>query len=778
MAHLNGRTRVYLVTFWAAAAIALIAAARSAAFPFWTMVIYGCLLVIFVLADMNEFRFESEDGSRIMMTITDAPIIFMLISFDVGSVFVIFFGSLISDYLHKREFHKNLFNASERVVAYAILSFILHHPLFASYVDLRNPFSLATFLLLSVLYYLINMVFVATVMALSTRQSLLRVYRESAQGVGWVHFATTPFGALMAVLWQYNPWLLPLCIMPIVMFQRWFKTVEDLQVANRTSRTLAAQSEDLAGRLERLQLASTAMLASRDPLIILDTMCERLGAMLDARARYAVLLDEKPPQMIAATGLPDGWAWDVDAYSRALAVPVVRVLTADEIQRMHPGTNVPWSAMIIVPLGIDPRQRIGGIFLALDSEPHLSEKDHRILLAFAHQASLAIENVRLIAELRTKHEELLRSSKLAALGTFAAGIGHEFNNMLAGIMGHAQLGLLTDSVSEKNDSLEVAVKMSKHGRSITNGLLTFARHRASQRAPFSLQTVVDETLAMVERELGKENVRVERLLQPIPSLLGDAGQLAQVVLNLVTNARDAMRDNSGGTITISLRQVGSNAELRVSDTGCGIPDHLLDQIFQPFVTTKGPLHGSSTPGTGLGLAITHGIVESHGGSIHVESAVGVGTTMILRLPISRSAAAISASPAPREKLPAMRILLVEDEAEVASSIARLLEHHGQSVSIASDGDSALRQYAAHHFNLVISDIVMPGMTGTEFIRRIHDIDPDVPILAITGQASAQQLDPLHDLGLRVVLRKPFEVDELLAAIGRTTRIHQLRVPSH
>lgn len=254
---------------------------------------------------------------------------------------------------------------------------------------------------------------------------------------------------------------------------------------------------------------------------------------------------------------------------------------------------------------------------------------------------LARQATDLLEELRAKQEELVRSSQLAALGTFAAGIAHDFNNLLTAILGYAQLGLSSDAVSDKDEALEVALRACTRGQSITRGLLTFARRRDPKREPCQIADLVFETVTLLQPEFARVNVRIEQRLAPLPTVVCDGGQIAQVLINLLTNARDAMREQGGGQITVSGQVVDGQLELAVRDHGTGIAPEMLPQIFQPFVTTKGVIGGGKPSGTGLGLAICYTIVESHGGTIGVESTVGEGTTMTVRIPLE-----VPASPLP------------------------------------------------------------------------------------------------------------------------------------
>jgi CheY-like chemotaxis protein len=245
-----------------------------------------------------------------------------------------------------------------------------------------------------------------------------------------------------------------------------------------------------------------------------------------------------------------------------------------------------------------------------------------------------------------------------------------------------------------------------------------------------------------------------------------------VLLNLITNARDAMIEQGGGVITVELAQRAGQIELAVSDTGSGIPEELLQQIFQPFMTTKGALGGSTTPGTGLGLAISYGIVESHGGTITARSTVGQGTTMTVRLPIvtEMPMPAGAARPLP---LGPLHILVVDDEQVVAEGLARLLSGYGHQVCLAVDGETGLRLYHEQHFDLVITDAVMPGIDGAEFVERLRALDSQAQVLAISGQTVSGQIDQMLHAGAFGFVSKPFVVDELLSAIARGMRERML-----
>jgi signal transduction histidine kinase/CheY-like chemotaxis protein len=698
-----------------------------------------------------------------MMTVYEASTMFLVaVSGSIGVV-VILCGTLLVDALHRRQWYRILFNASERIITFLAMLTVYQALQPSGALPFSDAPGLAALIASSAVYYTLNTLLVSTVIALAAHEPLLKVYRASFRTVHWVHFVTLPLGAVLAVLWAVDPWLLLPGIVPLIMAQRSFKAVAAWQSESRRSMALAQESQQLAGRLERLQDATTAMLASLEPLPLLETVSARLAALMEAPARWVILLDHGRARLAAAAGLPPGFDWDAPAYAAEIRQGL-QLLDQDGMARLHTANNPAWQALVIIPLALEERV-LGGICLALDRPLALAEDDRRVLLSFAAQAALAMERARLFEELRLKQDELVRSSKLAALGTFSAGIAHEFNNLLAGILGYAQLGLGSAEVDDKNEALEVAVRSCMRGRSITSGLLTFARRSEPQRGLHQIADAVEDTIVLVERELAKNNIRVERRFEPIPATICDPGQLAQVALNLMTNARDAMVDLGGGVITVSLAERGGQIELVIGDTGSGIPEHLLGEVFQPFMTTKGALGGSVTPGSGLGLAISYGIIESHGGTIAIASTVGVGTTVTVRLPIVSDAAASAGKPIVAGALAPLRILVVDDEPVVVESVARMLESQGHQVSSATDGTAALRRFCEQSFDLVLSDIVMPGMGGAEFVERLRAIDPDVRVLIMTGHIAHEQVEQLLRDGALGVVRKPFVIDELLAAVA-------------
>ncbi len=296
-------------------------------------------------------------------------------------------------------------------------------------------------------------------------------------------------------------------------------------------------------------------------------------------------------------------------------------------------------SLLHVPLVV--RDKVVGV-LSIDnqvSDVEFTEEDQYLLSTLADYAAISIENSTLYDELRKNMEdlkrsqqELIESSKLAAVGTLAAGVAHEFNNLLAAISGHTELGLISEDMDEIQQALNVVVESVDRAKRITANLLTFARRREPRMEIADVTEAVETPLQLMERDLQKSNIKLVREFSDVPAIVCDAGQISQVCLNLLTNARDAMLSD-GGTVTVKVKQDGDDIVIAFSDTGGGVPDHIMDKLFEPFVTTKGPLGGGDVSGTGLGLSVSYGIVKNHGGTIEVETEEGKGSTFTVRLPI-------------------------------------------------------------------------------------------------------------------------------------------------
>jgi PAS domain S-box-containing protein len=366
-----------------------------------------------------------------------------------------------------------------------------------------------------------------------------------------------------------------------------------------------------------------------------------------------------------------------------------------------------------------------------------------------------------ITQQKQLEAQLFQSQKMDALGQFAGGIAHDFNNLLTGIGGYADLavgGTEPDSlVARCLDGIKTA---ADEAASLTSRLLAFSRRNVPERKLVDVNEIVREAASMLER-LVRADVRVKlNLTHPLPAVAADLVQLKQLVVNLALNARDAMGD--GGTLTIETTVVAGSVVLRVRDTGSGMDAATRARAIEPFFTTK-----PEGKGTGLGLSVVYGVVDALGGRLSIDSAVGLGTIVEIALPaavgVSQEAEAVDeASPVDGG---VERVLVVEDR-DIVRHLARdLLESSGFDVIAVAGGGEALEAVAASEpFDLLLTDVVMPEMSGPELAQRLRAGRPALPVLYMSGYTD-DVLDA-HELSREATafLRKPFGNAELIAAV--------------
>ena len=378
-----------------------------------------------------------------------------------------------------------------------------------------------------------------------------------------------------------------------------------------------------------------------------------------------------------------------------------------------------------------------------------------------------------VTEHRHLEAQLRQAQKLEAIGLLAGGIAHDFNNLLTAIMGYGQL--MQNRQQEEDpafsDTQEI-LKAADRAASLTRQLLAFSRQQVLDLRVLDLNAVVTDLHKMMRRLIGEN---IDLLTVPAANLgriKADRGQLEQVLINLVVNARDAMP--SGGKLTIETANVDldegyarSRIELKagryvfvaVSDTGCGMSPEVVARIFEPFYTTK-----EQGKGTGLGLSTVHGIVKQSDGHIEVYSEQGTGTTFKIYLPHVEEAAEATAPPVSSAKPRHGRetILLVEDEEVIRRVITQSLESHGYHVLTAEDGSQAIAfcEGSDQPIDLLITDVVMPLMSGPQLVHRMASLRPELPVLYISGYTDHALVHQGHREAGSAFLQKPFTPDVL------------------
>jgi len=407
-----------------------------------------------------------------------------------------------------------------------------------------------------------------------------------------------------------------------------------------------------------------------------------------------------------------------------------------------------------------------GVPLLISASPILDKKGE--VVGVVHIAKDLTERKKL-------KEQLLQAQKMEALGKLAGGIAHDFNNILAGIMGYAfLLKNRLDQGSPLIADVEKIIKSSQRAADLTTALLAFTREGIYQPKPLNVNLVIDNLLIVIKETVGRKCDIRANLSPDLSSVFADESQIYQLIMNLCLNGCEAMP--AGGKLTVKSKNTepddgffndhpalekGPYIRISVSDTAAGMDSETRSLIFDPLFTTK-----VGRPGAGLGLAMAKGIIERHGGGIEVESEPGRGSTFIVYLPVSREEDR-AVPPTPVETLKGNEtILLVDDEEDVRGSIGIRLKWLGYTVIEAAAGEDALKvlEERKKGVDLVLLDMIMPGMDGAEAFEEMRKLVPDLPVIICTGYALDDTTQGMLQEGAAAFLQKPFKSDELAVKI--------------
>jgi len=425
--------------------------------------------------------------------------------------------------------------------------------------------------------------------------------------------------------------------------------------------------------------------------------------------------------------------------------------------------------------------------------PRVLERFSRPVLDGVGRLLGRVEIYRDLTAQRVFQSKLLQTEKLAALGQMLTGVAHELSNPLTTVLGYAQRLLTRKDTTGQSEEARQIYQEAERASRILRQLLSHARETPPERRNVSLNHIVSRTMELQRFGLAAEKIRVELDLDPVlPQVRGDAGQLQQVLMNLLGNAQHALEEQGkGGVIRVRTQHDQRSVLLTVEDTGPGIPEGILARVFDPFFTTK-----PAGIGTGLGLSIVLSIVREHGGQVRVSSPPGKGASFTVELPAIALRTLPSADPDTRElrrrksdraplpaggvavgsSMPAQlsspgagkRILVVEDEPTVARLIGDVLEEDGFEVHVLLDGHEALRRATAQPFDLIISDMKMPGLDGQHFYKSLKRAGSPAAnrLLFVTGDTVASHTQAFLTQNRLDYLPKPFRMEELTEHVWR------------
>ncbi|MGH3205560.1 MAG: hybrid sensor histidine kinase/response regulator [Streptosporangiaceae bacterium] len=604
----------------------------------------------------------------------------------------------------------------------------------------------------------------------------LRLYGQAAvPGTGWRVFAgasaAATFGAASALSdRQILITLIGLAVLlaaALVLYRRIARPIAVLAAGVRAATAhLPAGSVPVAGPAEVAALAGDV-----------NQLIAASSRELEARSQLAAVAESSADAIMGMT--PDGrvTSWNAGAerifgYSRQEMTGIsIAVLTG-------PGRSAGLPAVL---------ERVGGGETVTQAETKAVHKDGTLIdvtytLSPLRGAGGAVtgaasvvrdvtERNRAEANRQALEHRLRQSERLESLGQLASGVAHDFNNLLAAIMNYAEFAAETTENPEVRADVQQIQSAAERAARLTRQLLTFAQREAPQTRPLDLAAIVDDIRNLLSRSIGAHIELIVELAAGLPAIVADRGQVEQVLLNLTINARDAMPGGGSLTITTSLAELdeafcgthpgarpGRYAELAVADTGTGMSAEVISHIFDPFFTTK-----PEDQGTGLGLSTVYGIITGAGGSITVDSELGAGTTFRLYFPTATAAAPEAADQAtPQATGNGQTILVVDDEPAVLAAAARILRDNGYATLEAGSYELALALAETHQLQLLLTDSVMPRMSGDALADRVTGLRPGLPVLYMTGAGQGATRPGTSDRAGRI--QKPFTAQTLLQAV--------------
>jgi PAS domain S-box-containing protein len=561
---------------------------------------------------------------------------------------------------------------------------------------------------------------------------------------------------------------------------------DDITERKRTEQALQTRT----AQLEAIRTVSTEITQELDLTSLFTLIIQRAIGLLDTTQGCLYLWDAEHGLLVPQVWPGHGdWVRDVrlklgEAVAGTVAQRRVGIIVNDfstsPYALPHILPHATYSGILAEPLLY--RDRLLGVITINDDKPdrRFTEAEQSLLRLFANQAAVAIENARLYTEvnqsfqdLQRAQEELVRAEKLRAIGQLSAGIAHDLNNVLAAILGQAELLRLKHDGSTPPPELDTIVTAASDGAHIVRRLQDFSRQQPSQKlSPIELSAVVVEALQITRPRWRDESERlgrpitIETSVTNLPPILGSAAEIREALTNLILNAVDAMPN--GGRIIIHGETVPTDVDasrphavdLSITDTGTGMAEDVRRRLFEPFFTTKG------MKGTGLGLSMVYGIMTRHGGRIDVASAPGQGTTFRLRFqPAAADTSAAEASVSQRTSAP-LSILFVDDDPSVRVSLVELLRAMGHTVFEADSAKAGLARLASTTIDLILTDLGMPETNGLEFARAVRATHPTTPILLCSGWNDlADDRDVASGL-ITDVLQKPISLRQLQEAVER------------
>ena len=584
-----------------------------------------------------------------------------------------------------------------------------------------------------------------------------------------------------------------------ILVKKGFVSEKDLALALETSTKRVKDLCRLDSNKLAMALESGFIINSTLDLVeVLALIMKHASIVTDSVASTLMLMDEKTGELVFSvpTGpnadeLEDirippgegiaGWVAENEKY---LLVPDTQKDPRfySDIDAM---TGTKTKSLLCVPM--KSKRKLIGVLEVINKQNDsvFVEEDALLLSFFSHHAAIAIENAMLFNAMQNRLEKeksiaqkVAESERLRSIDTLSGGIAHDFNNILYMIVGNSELAL--EYIPKSNpayNNLEEIKSASLKAAGIVKQLLNFSRKTDEKLMPIDAVTVIKDSLKFLRSTIPTTVEIHEHMPDDEIVILADSTQINQVMMNLCINASQAMEE-TGGTLKINIEKTifeakdvkafsdlvpGNYLKITVNDTGPGISPEIINQIFDPYFTTK-----EIGKGSGMGLSVVQGIIKNHGGAIWVASILGKGTKFIILFPLTSEESMVEAQTTkdiPRGK---ETILFVDDEISITKMVKRMFERLGYKIETATTPQDALELFRSNpdHFDLVITDMTMPQMTGVKLSEKLMDIRKDIPIIVCTGHSNLVNEEKAKELGLAAYIMKPIYMQEAAQIIRK------------
>src|SRR3972149_5841548 len=525
--------------------------------------------------------------------------------------------------------------------------------------------------------------------------------------------------------------------------------------------------------LLKIAKAVSSTLSSKEILYII---VKEVATLIDATrcSIFRVIHDKKFAQVIASHDTPgihleimiDNYP-EVKKALETREMVIVQYILSDPLMKdvQENVKSIKDNAIVVIPIILKDNV-IGTLFLrSVRENKFFSERELKFLKVVAHIAANALDNAFLYENLESTRLQLVRSERLRAMGELATGVAHNFNNLLSGILGHTQMLLSKKLDAATSERLQIIEKLVLDGSEVVRRVQEFTRLRTTKDFPeVNIKDIINDVIRMTESKwsggpnIPKITLRVDTDSMEIPIVDGNATELREVFINTLFNAVDAMP--KGGELTIHTKTNGKDIFVHFIDTGEGMSEETKKRVFDPFFTTKG------SKGTGLGMSLAYGIISRHNGQINIDSELGIGTTVTVQLPISEKFIKEMEREYNLKHEEKTNILLIEDQKITLDVLAENLVNLGHHVQKVDSGMAGIKMFKEGNYDIVITDVGLPEISGWAVSKKIKNISPQVPIVFITGWGNQLSSTQLKECGVDYVLAKPFKIEEISAIIKK------------